>query len=108
MIKIIPILLGVVIPYVVALATSQVDFSGMAADALEQQVHIGAVVHKALIDVNEEGTEAAAATAVIMEAGAAMPPQDYAQLFLDSPFVYAIVDLERGVPVFLGTYETGL
>ena len=83
------------------------DFSGLAADAPERQIYIGAVAHKTLIDVNEKGTEAAAATVVAMEGGSAAPAQDYEELILDTPFVYGIVDLERGVPLFLGTFETG-
>lgn len=83
------------------------DFSGLAADAPERQIYIGAVAHKTLIDVNEKGTEAAAATVVAMKGGSAAPAQDYEELILDTPFVYGIVDLERGVPLFLGTFETG-
>ena len=37
-------------------------------------------------------------------AGAAAPT-DYRELVLDRPFCYAVVDLERGVPLFLGTFE---
>ena len=52
----------------------------------------------------EEGTEAAASTVVMAPAGAPAPV-DYEELILDRPFCYAIVDLERGVPLFLGTFE---
>ena len=44
-------------------------------------------------------------TAVIMECGAAMPPDDLVVLSFDRPFVCGIVDLENGAPLFLGTVE---
>jgi len=66
---------------------------------------IGDVIHKTAFEVNEKGTEAAAVTAVIMECGAAMPPADLILLRFDRPFVYGIVDLELGVPLFLGAME---
>ena len=66
--------------------------------------HNGQVVHAAKIEVNEKGTEAAAAT-VVAEAGGAAPPQEGITLILDRPFLYGIIDLQTGVPLFLGTYE---
>ena len=68
---------------------------------------ISRVIHAAKIEVNEKGTEAAAATVVAAEAGAAAPveePQGI-QLDFDRPFLYGIVDRENGVPLFLGTFE---
>ena len=62
------------------------------------------MVHAAKIEVNEKGTEAAAATAVAPASGAAAP-QEGITLILDRPFLYGIVDLYTGVPLFLGTYE---
>ncbi len=66
---------------------------------------IGQVIHKTVFELNEKGTEAAAVTAVIMDAGCALPPADLIELRFDRPFVYAIVDLENGFPLFLGTLE---
>ena len=63
------------------------------------------VIHATKIEVNEKGTEAAAATVVAAESGAAAPPQEGITLILDRPFLYGIVDLYTGVPLFLGTYE---
>ena len=65
---------------------------------------VSSVDHRARIEVNEKGTEAAAATVVAMPAGAPAPAERV-ELILDRPFCYAIVDLERGVPLFLGTFE---
>ena len=63
------------------------------------------VIHTAKIEVNEKGTEAAAATVVAAEAGSAPPPETGVTLIFDRPFLYGIVDLETGVPLFLGTFE---
>lgn len=68
-------------------------------------LYIGQVIHKTAFEVNEKGTEAAAVTAVIMNCGAAMPPDDLIYLTFDRPFVYGIVDLDTGAPLFLGTVE---
>jgi len=63
------------------------------------------VIHTAKIAVKEEGTKAAAATAVIVAPGAAPPPENAVTLIFDHPFLYAIVDLQTGLPLFLGTFE---
>lgn len=68
-------------------------------------LYIGDVIHKTAFEINEKGTEAAAVTAVMMECTSAMPPQDLIYLRFDRPFVYGIVDLETGTPLFLGTME---
>ena len=60
-------------------------------------------IHAAKIEVNEKGTEAAAATVVEASGGAA--PQDGITLDFDRPFLYGIVDIQNGVPLFLGTFE---
>lgn len=80
------------------------DFSRM--DSSEQgPLYVGGVLHKTFVDVNEEGTRAAAATTVSMD-GAAAPggPVEYHEVILDRPFVYLIMDLRCDLPVFIGTY----
>lgn len=67
--------------------------------------YISQVIHATKIEVNEKGTEAAAATVVDAPSGSAAPPQEGITLVLDRPFLYGIVDLYTGVPLFLGTYE---
>lgn len=79
------------------------DFSKMGDN--EYGYYIDKVIHAAKIEVNEKGTEAAAATVVAAPAGAAEPPQEGITLILDRPFLYGIVDLQAGVLLFLGTYE---
>jgi serpin B len=73
------------------------DFSGMTGD---KDLFIGNVIHKAFVAVDEEGTEAAAATAVVMEATGA-PMQDV--LFIvDRPFLFIIRDTVNGQILFVG------
>lgn len=79
------------------------DLSKMGNDS--DGYYIDQVIHAAKIEVNEKGTEAAAATVVAAPAGAAEPPQEGITLVLDRPFLYGIIDLQTGVPLFLGTYE---
>lgn len=78
------------------------DFSRLGDN--EMGYYISQVIHATKIEVNEKGTEAAAAT-VVAANGGGMPPQEGITLILDRPFLYGIVDLDTGVPLFLGTYE---
>lgn len=78
------------------------DFSSLGDSP--EGYYISQVIHATKIEVNEKGTEAAAATVVDAPAGSA-PPQEGITLILDRPFLYGIVDLYTGVPLFLGTYE---
>jgi len=82
--------------------TPAADFSGITDD---EPLHISAVVHKAWIDVGEEGTEAAAATAVAISALALIrkPPPEVT-LVLDRPFLFVIADAASGLPLFLGQF----
>jgi serpin B len=73
------------------------DFSGMAAKG---NLFISEVVHKAFVNVDEKGTEAAAATAVIMEKGRPRKPD--LVLILDRPFLFLIRDNVGGSVLFMG------
>jgi serpin B len=75
------------------------DFSEITQDA---RLRIGAVAHKAYVDVDEQGTEAAAATAVVMRTAAAMRPPPPVAMVVDRPFLFAIIDPATGTPLFLG------
>ena len=68
------------------------------------EIHIDDVLHKTHIDVDESGTEAAAVTAVVMKANAVFPakPQIIKKVYLNRPFVYAIIDTQTGMPLFMG------
>lgn len=78
--------------------SGQADFSGM--DGTRNLV-ISDVIHKAFVSVDEAGTEAAAATAVVMGLTAAMPGEPVA-VTLDHPFLFFIRDLETGAILFVG------
>jgi serpin B len=73
------------------------DFSGMTGD---KDLFISDVIHKAFVSVDEAGTEAAAATAVIMELTAI--PETPVEVTLDRPFLFLIRDIETGAILFVG------
>jgi serpin B len=76
------------------------DFSGMTGG---RDLFISAVLHKAFVDVNEEGTEAAAATGVVMMPMAArINPEPPPVFRADHPFVFLIRDNRNGAILFLG------
>ncbi len=77
------------------------DFSGMSAKS-EKGLFISRVIHEACIDVTEEGTEAAAATAVIGKIALAPPPQNIFIFNVNHPFIFIIKDnVTQGV-LFMG------
>lgn len=83
------------------------DFSGMASRETMRRagnLYISAVIHKAYVDVNEEGTEAAAATAVTVTLSAVrpIPPTPPIIFRADHPFMFLIRDNRSGSILFLG------
>jgi serpin B len=81
------------------------DFSAMA-DTSRAPLYISRVLHKTYLDVAEQGTEAAAATAVEMRAGSApAPAKSRFQMTVDRPFWFAIVDEQSHVLLFAGSIE---
>ena len=86
------------------LFTSQSNLGGMAAN---YPLKVDAVIHKAFLELQEEGTEAAAATAVIAMPGAApgarfTPPPPRPVFRADHPFLFSIVDRRSGSLLFVG------
>jgi len=83
------------------------DFSPMVTDPTVN-LFISNVIHKTYIELDENGTKAAAVTAVEMqrESCAEPEPREIKEVILDRPFVYAIVDAESGLPVFIGTVNS--
>lgn len=75
--------------------TQQAQFQGIASGPL----WIDQVVHKATLDLNEQGVEAAAGTAVLM-AGAA-PPTKHLIVNVDHPFIVVLSEGESGTPLFM-------
>ncbi len=73
------------------------DFSGMTGT---RELFISEVVHKAFVSVDEEGTEAAAATAVLMPTSAM--PQEPVEVTVDHPFLVLIRDIQTGTILFVG------
>jgi serpin B len=79
------------------------DFSGMIGDPDADPLFISDVLHKAFIALDEDGTEAAAATVVIMEGASAVEDEpEPVEVRIDRPFVFAIRDAETGTIIFLG------
>jgi serpin B len=76
------------------------DFTGMQSGP--EKLCIGFVVHKAFVDVNEEGTEAAAATVVGMMRASAAAPRQPKVFKADHPFLFAIVHNPTKTALFLG------
>ncbi len=79
------------------------DLSGMFDPAaVGENLFVSAALHKAYIGVDEAGTEAAAATAIIVGVTSAPVQVELIELRLDRPFVYTIVDRQTGSILFLG------
>lgn len=74
------------------------DFSPMSSEWLKLEQ----ILHKAHIEVDRNGTKAAAATAGILYFGSGIPINEIKEVRLDRPFVYAIMHNETGLPVFVG------
>ncbi len=75
------------------------DFSGMDGS---KSLFIGAVLHQAFVEVNEEGTEAAAATGVIMVTTSEKPKPKISVFRADHPFIFIIQQKDTGNILFLG------
>ena len=72
----------------------------LEANTDDEALHIGFVVHSAVMDVDADGFEAAAATAAGMEAGSA--PMEVHELDLDRPFGFALVHVPTRTVLFAG------
>ncbi len=85
-----------------AFLPGQADFTGIAE---YPPLYIMKVLHKAFVLVNETGTEAAAATAVVVTAVDASAPPTPVEFIVDRPFIFAIRDRTTGTILFLGRVE---
>jgi serpin B len=79
--------------------TGNADFSGMDG---KRDLQISDVIHKAFVSVDESGTEAAAATAVIMRLTSAPIPEQIITMTIDRPFIFLIRDIQTGTVLFIG------
>jgi serpin B len=78
----------------------EADFTGIST---QRGLYISAVLHKAFVDVNEEGTEAAAATSVFLtKSRVARPPETPPVFRADHPFLFLICDTQSGAVLFMG------
>ncbi len=79
------------------------DFSGMTGRPLVQErLYISDIVHRAVIDVSEESTEAAAATAIVVARSAVAMPGTPEPFRVDHPFLFYLVDDTTGAILFEG------
>mgnify|MGYP000000061402 FL=1 len=79
------------------------DFSQMGNCKNGDNLYISRVLHRTKIEVNELGTKAGAATVVEVETMGCLEAVE--NVVLDRPFVYAIIDRENGIPVFIGAAD---
>ena len=84
-----------------AFDSSRADFSGMSPTARQTGLHISKVLHQTCVRLDESGTEAAAAAAVVM-GDRGIPPQPQLTLRYDRPFLFAIRHVATGAPLFVG------
>lgn len=89
--------LGVVMPF-----TMTGDFSKMVESSDVRQYYVSEIVHKCFVGVNEEGTEAAVASAAIMRFGCAPLMGEPIDFVADHPFLFLIQEDTSGVVLFAG------
>ena len=85
--------LGMKLPF-----SSSADFSGMSSNPS----YLSEVKHKSFVEVNEEGTEAAAATIAVMKAVSVRPETKPFEMVVDRPFLFVIADQVTKAILFLG------
>ena len=83
-----------------AFVPGECDLSGMDGT---RGLFVSAVVHEGFVEVSEEGTEAAAATAVVVATRSAIIPDEPLELKADRPFAWAVVERATGAVLFAGT-----
>ncbi len=82
--------------------TGDADFGKMTDNG--NGIAISSVIHKTFIEIDEEGTEAAAVTAVLMLGSALQPPEEIMEFKADKPFTFLIRDNVSGETLFIGEY----
>ncbi len=82
-----------------AFSSTLADLSGIAPDLV-----VSDAIHRAVVDVTQDGVSAAAATAIMAEPACADdPPEKIARVTADRPYLYMIVDTTTKLPLFIGT-----
>lgn len=82
---------------------SAADLRGLGSAPNGNTLYVNSVLHKTYLELDENGTKAAAATSLDVTAGAAPPSEDVKTVTLDRPFLYMVVDTHACVPLFMGT-----
>jgi serpin B len=83
-----------------AFVAGEADLSGMDGG---RDLFVSDVVHEGFVEVSEEGTEAAAATGVMVATRAAVIPEEPLAVKADRPFAWAVVERGTGAVLFAGT-----
>lgn len=78
------------------------DLAGMATSS-RGNIYISKVFQKTFIEVDTEGTRAAAVTEIVAADCASVEMPEFKEVYLDRPFLYMIIDDASGVPIFMGT-----
>ena len=84
------------------------NFDQLGKTIRGDRIFINLVRQKAKIIVDEEGTEAAAATEVLMCDRGAIIETELKELYFNEPFIYMILDLETEIPLFIGILDNPL
>ena len=80
------------------------DFSALGVDT-RGNLYISRVIQKTHIDLDNSGTRAAAVTAISIKSEGAIMDLEFYRVELDRPFIYAIIDTENGLPIFIGVCD---
>ncbi len=87
-----------------AFEVSGADFSGMYFE--NTPTYISSIIHKTHIELNREGTKAAATTGVMVLGTAMTTEEEIKEVILDRPFIYLIIDKAQNVPIFVGQVDS--
>lgn len=83
----------------------EADLTGMGTGAQGGPLFVSSAQQKVKIQVDEEGTRAAAVTEILVGEGGMLLEKEPLELHFDSPYLYMLIDRETGVPLFLGIME---
>ena len=82
--------------------TKGADFSRMGTTKEGFTFYIDEILHKTHIELDRFGTKAAAVTSITMKAGSAPADDKPKEVYLNRPFIYAIVETSTNLPIFMG------
>ncbi len=88
-----------------AFSAEKADFHRMGTTNSGAPIYISDIIQQAVIEVNEDGTEAGAVTMVAAEEGAAEPSDTPIDVFFNRPFFYMLYDKKADTPLFMGIFE---